>query len=85
MEKEKSLAVVFGDRVQDVVIGPGTTAQDILKQLGLQNHWLSFHDGLRLGNTEEVFGAIRNGEKLFASPPASVATRRRLEREGFPA
>ncbi len=70
---EKHLAVINGDRVLEIVVRPGTTAEDMRRQLDLpQSLMLSRRDGLPFGATEEVFGQVRDGEKLYASPPAVV-------------
>jgi len=70
---EKEVAVINGDRVFDVAIRPGTETREILAQLNLPADFcLSRRDALPFGDTEDVFGIVRTGEKLYASPPATV-------------
>ncbi len=73
---EKNIAVVAGNDVHDVVIRAGTTVEDVLNQLKLPSDYcLSRRDGLPLGPMEDLFGLVRNGEKLFASAPAVVGSK----------
>jgi hypothetical protein len=58
----------------DVEIAPGTTAGDILRQLGLQGYLLSTGptSDRFFGDAENVYAAVRDGDKLFASTRAEV-------------
>jgi len=59
---------------RDLQIEPGTTAQDILNELGFQNYFLIKDDGqYRFGATENVYPAVSDGEKLYATSKADVA------------
>ncbi|MCC6678638.1 MAG: hypothetical protein IT436_16005 [Phycisphaerales bacterium] len=70
---EKHLAVISGDQIHDVRILPGTTAEDVRRQLSLPAEFLlSRRDGLPFGPTEPIYGVVQDGEKLFASAPAVV-------------
>lgn len=70
---EKHLAVINGTQVLDVLVGPGTTTSDIRTRLNLPSEFmLSRRDGLPFGETEDIFGIVRDGEKLYASAPATV-------------
>ena len=65
---DKRLAVVAGDRVIDVVVGPGTTVHDVLTQAGLpREYFLSKRDGLPFGSSEILYGLVQDGEKLHSS------------------
>ena len=71
---DKALAVVCGDKVSDITIQPGTTAADILTSVQLPgSYWLSKRDGQPFGENEVVYDLLRNGEKIYATPEASVA------------
>ena len=70
---EKHVAVVSGDLVHDITVRPGTTSGEIVRQLGLPKDFvLSKRDGVLFGDNEEVYGVLRDGEKMFASAPAVV-------------
>lgn len=59
---------------RDIQIESGTTAQDILNELGFQGYILSKDDGhYRFAATENVYTAVSDGEKLFATSKADVA------------
>lgn len=71
---EKSIAVVAGDKIHDVVIRPGTTVKELLTQLGLPAKLdVAKKDGLFLGSNEIVWDGVENGDKLHVVPPARVA------------
>lgn len=60
-------------KLVDRTIAPGTTAADLLRDIGLPNGLLSkSRDGDFLANADTVYDKITDGQKLFASTPASV-------------
>lgn len=72
----KNIAVVMagsGGQIRDLTIKPGTTARDILHEVGMENGILS-----RGGNsapfaaTDNVYTDVENGTKLYASSEADV-------------
>lgn len=70
---EKRIAVVSGEEIRDLVIRPGTTANDVVKSAGLPRGMaLSRKDGMFFGETEDIYGMVDDGGKLFASAPAVV-------------
>ena len=70
---EKRLAIVTGDDVKDVVISPGTETREILRQLDLpEDYWLTTRDQVKFQPSEIVYGMVDDGDKLFASAPATV-------------
>lgn len=71
---QKSLAIVNGDQIEDIIIQEDTTCYDVLNQLGLEGNWLSKGDRLPFGTNQEIFSLVENGSKLYASPPANVAS-----------
>ncbi len=74
---DKRVSVVSGDLINDIVIRPGTTTQEIVQQLNLPSDYqLSKRDGAFLRDSEEVYGLVREGEKLFASAEPNVGRRR---------
>lgn len=70
---EKHLAIIANEQVSDVIVRPGTSTADIRRQLGLPTEFmLSPRQGLPFGEHEDLFGLVREGDKIFASPPATV-------------
>lgn len=70
----KRVAVCVGDgSPRDAEVKPGSTAADLLSQVGLTtDYMLSRHDGLKFGDTEPVYGLVGDGEKLHASTKSEV-------------
>lgn len=58
----------------DVEIAPGTTAGDILRQLGLQGYLLSTGPNATafFAEDENAYTVVRDGDKLFATTRAEV-------------
>ena len=75
MSDEKRLAVVLGNNeLADIVVKPGTEARDILAQLNLpKDFMLSRSDGKPFAGRESIWPAVEDGDKIFSSPPATVA------------
>jgi DNA-binding PadR family transcriptional regulator len=73
---EKNIAIVVagaqGQEIKDLAIKPGTTARDILKTLELDRYVVSRRDGRLFGPHDNVYEAVENGEKLYASTEAEV-------------
>ncbi|MCC6970876.1 MAG: hypothetical protein IT434_11725 [Phycisphaerales bacterium] len=71
---QKRIAVITNDNVpHDAVVLPGTTPTDLRRSLGLGDDFLlSKRDGLPFGDAEDVYGLVREGEKVYATPPAVV-------------
>lgn len=70
---DKKVAVVTGDVIHDILVRPGTTTRDIVKQLELPSDFaLSKRDGVFFGDNEDVYGSLRDGEKVFASTVPTV-------------
>jgi hypothetical protein len=62
-------------KLLDRTIAPGTTAADLLRDIELPNGLLSkSRDGEFLANADTVYDKITDGQKLFASTPASVGS-----------
>ena len=71
---EKPVTIIEGDNTYDISIKPGTTVKDVQKNLGLpKDNWLSKADGQPFGDTEDLYDAVKPGEKLYSSARASVA------------
>ncbi len=68
------LVVVAGSgRTHDTNIQPGTTASDVLSQLGLTDYLLSKDPGgAFFAAAESVYEKVKDGEKVFASTKADV-------------
>lgn len=58
---------------QDVVIQPGTTAHDVLTQLGLEGYMLSAKSGQTyFGDDENLYPKVLDGDLLYATSEAEV-------------
>ena len=71
----KNLAIVIAGtgNIKDVKIQPGTTAGDVLQQLGLADYLLSKGPNEPFfAAAESIYDKVTNGEKLFASTKADV-------------
>lgn len=71
--KRLSVVVAGTGQIRDVEIQPGTTAGDILNQLGLKDYLLSKgpNDPF-FAAAESVYDKVGDGEKIFASTKAEV-------------
>ena len=73
---EKNIAIVIAgagsQEIKDLAIKPGTTAADILRTLNLERYAISRSDGGLFAPRDNVFEAVQDGEKLFASVQAEV-------------
>ncbi|MDD5599016.1 MAG: hypothetical protein PHV82_13795 [Victivallaceae bacterium] len=72
----KNITVVIAENgeFRDLAIKPGTTAQDVLKSIGLaEGYVLSSGRGREpFGNDEEIYAQVADGSKLFCSTPIEV-------------
>ena len=71
--KKLSVVVAGTGQIRDIEIETGTTAGDILDQLGLKDYLLSKgpNDPF-FANTVSVYDKVNDGEKIFASTKAEV-------------
>lgn len=61
------------DQYHDLTIEAGTTARDVLQQLGLQGYVLSKDNGQHtFGDTENVYASVDDGEKMHAAAKTDV-------------
>lgn len=71
--KKLSVVVAGSGQIRDVEIEPGTTAGDILQQLGLPDYLLSKGPNEPFfASAESVYDKVKDGEKIFASTKAEV-------------
>lgn len=56
-----------GKEFQDVQILPNTRAADVLKGLNLQGFQLAKPDGGMFSRTDNLFDAVADGQKLYAT------------------
>jgi len=57
----------------DITIQPGHTGKQVVEQLKLGSDYsLTKGDGKPLDMSADLFSLVENGEKLFASTPATV-------------
>ena len=70
----KHLVVIVSGTGQphDLEIQPGTTAGDVLKQIGLTGYVLQKNGENPFGETENIYPRVEDGEKLYANSPATV-------------
>ncbi len=71
--KKLSVVVAGTGNIRDIEIQPGTTAGDVLNQLGLRDYMLSKgpNDPF-FAAAESVYDKVGDGEKIFASTKADV-------------
>lgn len=64
-----SVAGTEGKReYKDIQLLPGTKPRDVLAQLNLQNFQLNKPEGGAFGFNDDLYAAVADGQKLFASP-----------------
>jgi len=69
------IAAGSGDH-HDLAIEPGTTASDVLEQLGLNGFTLSKDQGQHVfGANENIYTEVDDGEKLYAASKTDVGFR----------
>jgi hypothetical protein len=73
--KRISLVIAGSTRgPQDVTIQPGTTAHEVLSQLGLNGYLLSAKGGQTYyGDDENLYPQVLNGDLIYATTAAEVA------------
>ena len=71
--KRLSVVVAGTGQIRDIEIQSGTTAGDVLNQLGLKDYLLSKgpNDPF-FAVAESVYDKVKDGEKIFASTKAEV-------------
>lgn len=73
LTKRVSVGVAGTGDFRDIEIRPGTTAGDILTQLGLADYQLSKGPNQPFfAATDSVYDKVNDGEKIFASTKADV-------------
>ena len=71
--KRLSVVVAGTGQIRDIQIQPGTTAGDVLNQLGLKDYLLSKGPSDPFfAAAESVYDKVNDGEKIFASTKAEV-------------
>jgi len=71
--KKLSVVVAGSGQIHDVKIESGTTAGDILHELGLSDYLLSKGPNEPFfAAAESVYDKVNDGEKIFASTKAEV-------------
>jgi hypothetical protein len=61
---------------QNITIHPGTTASEILRQLGLDGYLLSAKGSeVYYGDDENVYEQVSDGALLYATTPAEVGVK----------
>mgnify|MGYP001600195208 CR=1 FL=1 len=71
--KNVAIVIAGSGTIRDLSIKPGTTAKDILSELGLQNGALSKGaNDAPFAASDNVYEAVTDGTKLFASDTADV-------------
>lgn len=73
--KQVTVCMLDSGKNIDRTVAPGTTAGDLLRDVGLPNGLLSgSRNGDILANADGIYDKITDGQKLFASTPASVGS-----------
>jgi hypothetical protein len=71
--KKLSVVVAGTGDIKDLQIPAGTTAGDVLHQLGLQDYLLSKGPNEPFfAAAESIYDKVKDGEKIFASTKAEV-------------
>lgn len=71
--KRLSVVVAGTGQIRDVDIQPGTTAGDVLNQLGMSNDLLSKGPNEPFfAAAESIYDKVNDGEKVFVSTKAQV-------------
>ena len=71
--KRLSVVVAGTGQIRDIQIQPGTTAGDVLNQLGIRDYLLSKGPNEPFfAAAESIYDKVGDGEKLFASTKAEV-------------
>ena len=71
--KQVAVSILGSGELLDRTIAPGTTAGDLLRDVNLPNGLLSkSREGDFFANSDPIYDKITDGQKLFASTPASV-------------
>jgi hypothetical protein len=71
--KKLSVVVAGTGQIRDIEIQPGTTAGDVLNQLGIKDYLLSKgpNDPF-FAAADSIYDKVNDGEKIFASTKADV-------------
>ena len=74
----KNITVIpaSGGPYRDVKIAPGTSARDILREIGFDDRYIltTGRGPEPFGSDENVFPMVQDGTKLYASTPVEVGT-----------
>lgn len=73
--KQVTVSILASGQLLDRTIAPGTTAADLLRDVNLPSGLLSKKpDGDYFANSDSIYDKVTDGQKLFASTPASVGS-----------
>jgi hypothetical protein len=71
--KRIAVIVVGSGQIHDLTINPGTTAREVLREIGLEDCNLSRQNEAHpFGLDENVYAAVQDGEKLNAGTKVDV-------------
>ena len=71
--KRLSVVVAGTGQIRDIQIQPGTSAGDVLNQLGIKDYLLSKGPNEPFfAAAESIYDKVNDGEKIFASTKAEV-------------
>ncbi len=77
--KRIAVIVVSSGQIHDLTINPGTTAREILREIGLEDYNLSRQNEPHpFGLDENVYTVVQDGEKLNAATKVDVGLITRL-------
>jgi hypothetical protein len=73
--KQVAVSILGSGQLLDRTIAPGTTAADLLRDVNLPQGLLSNKpEGEYFANSDSIYDKVTDGQKLFASTPASVGS-----------
>jgi len=71
--KRIAVSVVASGQIHDLTINPGTTAREILREIGLEDYdLLRQNESHPFGLDENVYAIVQDGEKLNARAKVDV-------------
>jgi hypothetical protein len=74
--KPITIVVAGSGKTRDVNVTPGLTVRDLLQQLNLTGYLSKVDDPSPLGENEDIYSRVHEGDKLILAPRTEVATRR---------
>ena len=74
--KPVTIVLAGSGKTRDVEVTPGLTVRELLLQLNLTGYLCKFDDPSPLGENEDLYSRVHEGDKLILGPRVQVADRR---------